>query len=167
VRAPRLYAGLYTEQIQLQDFVILEGTSVSGTVSRGGLPLSGVKVRLRDGLLTSTIGTSDSSGRYGLRVRGGRFEVRVVPPADSGLPEALLAQSAGISITNGTPSVNLDFQYAVSLLFTDLALTVNTPGGTPVASRSRCWSRAWTATWQTSAASPAVATCWRTAASAG
>jgi hypothetical protein len=28
--------------------------------------------------------------------------------------------------------VNLDFQYAVSLLFTDLALTVNTPGGTPV-----------------------------------
>ena len=68
--------------------------------------------------------------RTELRARGGRFEVRVLPPAQTGLPEAQLPESAGVIIPEGALEVPLDFQYA-ALPASRLELTVNTPGGQP------------------------------------
>jgi hypothetical protein len=131
IRAPRLYAELIPEQFQLQDYVMLPGTKVSGTISAAGVPLPDAKVRLRDGPLPSTVGDTIASGAYELRSRGGRFEVRVLPAPKTGLPEAQLPESAGVIIPEGAAEVLLDFQYA-ALPASRLELTVNTPAGSPV-----------------------------------
>jgi hypothetical protein len=127
-RAPRLYTGLVPDQFGLQNYVMVPGTRVSGTISAGGVPLPGARLRLRDGLLPSTIGESGANGAYELRVRGGRFEIRVLPPPTSGLPEATLPESAGVIVPGDTGELGLDFQYA-SLPTTRLDLTVNGPDG--------------------------------------
>ncbi len=131
IRAPRVYTELMPEQFQLQDYVMLPGTKVSGTISAAGVPLGAAKVRLRDGPLPSTIGDTSASGAYELRSRGGRFEVRVLPAPNTGLPEAQLPESAGVIIPEGAAEVPLDFQYA-ALPASRLELTVNTPAGSPV-----------------------------------
>ncbi len=138
IRPPQLYPELSHPDIQLQDYVMQPGTRVSGTISAAGVPLPAARVRLRDGLLPSTIGTTTGNGGYELRVRGGRFEmrvrrfeVRVLPPPGTGLPEALLPESAGVTIPEDLAELPLDFQYG-ALPTSRLELTVNTPAGSPV-----------------------------------
>ena len=96
IRAPRLYPGVLADQIELQDFVMDPGVRVVGTVQTAAGPLAAARVRLRSGLLTSTIGDTGAAGGYELRARAGRFEVRILPPVDSGLPEAQLPESSGV-----------------------------------------------------------------------
>jgi hypothetical protein len=130
VRAPRLYAGITAAQFSVQDFALDRGTLVSGTVSVAGVPLASARVRLRDGLLTSTIGDSNPAGGYELRVRAGRFEIRVSPPPASGLPEAQLPESAGLIIPPGAAGIQADFRYG-ELPLSRLDLTITGPGSGP------------------------------------
>jgi hypothetical protein len=100
VRAPILYpsrtrTGLYTATYRID-----EGAPFAGNIVLAGAPLPNARVRLRDGLLMSTVGKADALGAFRLRLRpdGRRFEARVIPPDDSGLPEALLPQETGVMI---------------------------------------------------------------------
>jgi hypothetical protein len=86
-------------------------------------------VRLRSGALPSTVGESAADGSYELRARGGRFEVRVLPPETSGLPEAQLPQSIGLEINEPLPAEwPLDFTYSTPAPG-QLDLTVQGAGG--------------------------------------
>ena len=95
-RAPLAYSGLLAEEFGLQSFGSIPACGCPGGAQRATARCSGARVRLRAGALPSTVGQADAAGAYELRVRGGRFEVRVVPPESSGLPEAQLPESTGL-----------------------------------------------------------------------
>ena len=128
-RAPLAYSGLLAEEFGLQSFRVNPGTRVAGVVlNSDGTPLAGARVRLRSGALPSTVGQTDAAGVYELRVRGGRFEVRVVPPDSSGLPEAQLPESTGFLIGDAPADLPLDFSYGPAS-GVRLGVTVQGPAG--------------------------------------
>ncbi len=130
-RAPLAHAGLLAEEFGLQSFRVDRGIAVSGAVAIAAGPLRGARVRLRAGALPSTVGETGDGGRYALQARAGQFEVRVLPPEGSGLPEAQLPQSAGVILREGDSSAAVDFTYAAAAPVR-LDLTVLAPTGAPL-----------------------------------
>jgi hypothetical protein len=131
--APRAFLAItpMTFPSSLQQ-VFSRGTRVFGHVRTATGALEGARVRLRAGLLPSTLRTTDAVGAFELRARPGRFEVRVLPPPDSGLPEARVDEFHGVDIPSPEPdALPLDFTYA-ALATTRLDLTITLPdGGAP------------------------------------
>ena len=128
-RAPIVFRNLSWDAFASTSFQVDPGMAIAGKVFSSTGPLDKSRVRLRDELLPSTVGTTDANGAYRLQTRGGRFEARVVPPPSSGLPEAQLPRSAGIVIPEvGGLNGNLDFTYA-ALPMTRLVLTVQKSDG--------------------------------------
>ena len=130
VLPPKLFSGLRLDQFPVTTFMIEAGARVEGTTRLGTAPLGNARLRLRAGLLPSTVGWTNTAGSYELFARPapGRFEVRVLPPSDSGLPEAILPESSGLLIA-GAAVVPLDFTYKPTPT-SSLDLTVLTPQGT-------------------------------------
>lgn len=77
------------------------GSEVAGSVrGPGGAPLAGAQVQLMIGGVPSTLATTTAAGAFALRARplpGARVEVRVAPPAGSGLPR-LVATSTELAL---------------------------------------------------------------------
>jgi len=76
------------------------GTVVTGTVrGPGGGALAGAKVQLYDGIVPSTIGTTDGAGAFSLRAdfAGTMITAKVTPPPNSGLPR--LEATAAFTLT--------------------------------------------------------------------
>jgi hypothetical protein len=135
--APIVVHGRPAEIINSNLFVLDPGISVSGQVSSSKGPANGARVLLRDGPVPSTTGTVDG-GRYDLRVRNGnRFAAVVIPPPDSGLPEARLAAGSGLAIYDFPPGPRtLDFSWSAIDTAT-LDLTVLDSAGAAVKSAVR------------------------------
>jgi hypothetical protein len=128
-RAPLAYLSLTAEQLRLQSYRVDPGIRLRGTVRGPGGPVAGARIRLRSGALPSTVGESAADGTFELRARGGRFEVRVLPPEASGLPEAQLPQSIGLTLPDPAPAeMPLDFTYD-AIPAVQLNLTVQGAGG--------------------------------------
>jgi hypothetical protein len=123
----QLYSARSVSQLSATNFMLDAGVAIGGSTLVGNTPLVGAKVRLSAGLLPSTIGVTDPGGSFALRARDGRFEVRVVPPADSGLADALLPESSGIEVRTGNPQ-QLSLRYS-ELPPAQLDLRVLTPEG--------------------------------------
>jgi hypothetical protein len=99
--APALIGGRSPSELRAENFMLDAGVTVRGTVRAGptpGAPLPGARVLLRAGALPSTIGTSGADGGFELRARAASFEAVVLPPPDSGLPEARLPAGELLSI---------------------------------------------------------------------
>jgi hypothetical protein len=123
----QLFTALTASWFPTANFTLDGGVAIGGSTLVGDAPVVGARVRLSAGLLPSTVGVTDAQGSFALRARSGQFEVRVVPPADSGLPDALLPESSGIAVTNTPQQVSLRY----TLLPTaQLDLRVLTPEGT-------------------------------------
>jgi hypothetical protein len=104
-QAPALIRGRRASELRAESFRLDDGVAVQGTVRAGpapGAPQPGARVLLRAGALPSTIGTSAADGSYQLRARAGGFEVVVLPPAGSGLPEARLPAGDSLSIAGAS-----------------------------------------------------------------
>jgi hypothetical protein len=129
-RAPILFGPLLGEEINTRKLLVDAGLAVTGKITSNSGPLRGSRLRLRDNLLPSTVGDADPAGVYSLRTRPGTFEARVLPPADSGLPEAQVPRSAGIAIDANLGT--LDFSYG-AVTMAKLTLTVKTADGQPPA----------------------------------
>jgi hypothetical protein len=129
IRAPLAFPDVRAEEFGLLSFQVDRGASLQGAVRAGERPLPGARVRLRAGMLPSTVGETGADGQYGLQVRGGaQYEVRVVPPESSGLPEAQLPQSSGVSVASSDTTLAVDFTYAAAVPVR-LDLTVLDPAG--------------------------------------
>lgn len=75
------------------------GTALAGQALDGaGMPVRNVRVVLRAGVLTSTVGESDASGAFAVRVREGQFGAVFSAPPDSGLPDAHVAADPGLAV---------------------------------------------------------------------
>jgi hypothetical protein len=87
--APLLVTGRTPAALNVLSQKLTRGNEVRGTVIDGaGAPVRDARVILRAGALTSTVGVSDASGAFDLRVREGTFGLVVSPAPGSGLPEA-------------------------------------------------------------------------------
>ncbi|HEY0705662.1 MAG TPA: hypothetical protein VGG33_02640 [Polyangia bacterium] len=135
-RAPILYQR-HLDQFGVTLFRVDQGTRVSGLVKQVDTPLPDVRLRLRDEALVSTVGKTNAQGAFTMLVRPGRadrqfrFEARVIPPAETGLPEAQLAQTSGITVGSGGVAGDITFTYKALEM---VALTVNLTapaGGAP------------------------------------
>lgn len=129
---PLGFAGLGVAQITTTRFVLDAGHEVSGSVRTDAGPLPGARVRLRGPAFPSTIGSTDAAGRFTLRVRNGTFEARVLPPPDTGLPEAQLELPGGVAVPAAGGTTTLGFTYR-ALTTTRLDLTLAAPDGGPPA----------------------------------
>jgi hypothetical protein len=82
-----------------------DGVPVTGVLTdAAGAPIAGAKVSLRSGALPSTVGTSNATGAFSLRVRAGTYGATIAP--GTALPSAELSIDAapGIPITAETPA---------------------------------------------------------------
>jgi hypothetical protein len=112
VIAPRGYLNLDPPGIKLELFELRPGTLISGRVRAAGVGLEAARVRLRAGIVPSTVGTTQTDGSFQLRGRSGEHEITVLAPPDSGLPDAVFDQGAGGLIPDPEPaSLGLDFSY--------------------------------------------------------
>jgi hypothetical protein len=129
VVAPLLFRGS-PALIAQNMFVLDPGLSVSGQITSSKGPLTGARMFLQNGSLPSTAGTSKANGEFDdLRVRSGsRFSAVIIPPANSGLPEARLAAGSGLAIYSSPPGQRvLDFAWsAIDTATLDLNVTDST-----------------------------------------
>jgi hypothetical protein len=108
--APALFRRLRPTQIAAQPFTFEHGTLVRGRLLVGtDSPVAGARVLLRAGPLPSTLGASRADGAFELRARPEAFTALVLPPPDSGLPEAHLP--TGQRLTVGTTSLDLELRW--------------------------------------------------------
>jgi hypothetical protein len=135
--APLLFRGRPSE-INHNLFTIDPGISVGGQVSSSKGLAAGARVLLSDGPVPSTTGEVKVSGQYELRVRSGsRFAAVVIPPPDSGLPEARLPAGSGLAIYDFPPGPRvLDFAWS-AIDSSILDLTVLDSAGAALSSRVR------------------------------
>jgi hypothetical protein len=76
-----------------------QGITVEGMVrDADGSPLPNSKVILRAGELTSTLGDSDATGAFRVRVRPGQFSATVSPPVALGMLRAEFPIATGVTI---------------------------------------------------------------------
>ncbi|HET6284688.1 MAG TPA: hypothetical protein VFH73_27270 [Polyangia bacterium] len=76
-----------------------QGITVEGMVrDADGSPLPDSKVILRAGELTSTLGASDATGAFRVRVRPGQFSATVSPPVALGMLRAEFPIATGVTI---------------------------------------------------------------------
>lgn len=81
------------------DVAITKGITIQGKVLHGGQGLAGVRVTLQTSMVKtvpvpSTLATTDSTGAFSLQGRVGLAALTVLPPASSGLPAAVVQDSA-------------------------------------------------------------------------
>jgi hypothetical protein len=109
------------------------GVNVTGTLRDGkGNPVVGARAILMAGALPSTVGVSGADGTLGLLARQGTFSADILPPAGSGLPEALVTGSPGIVLLPGATDLNFSMDWA-KVPAAALTIAVTGPGGAPVA----------------------------------
>jgi hypothetical protein len=127
--APELLSARTLAELELPLYLDA-GTPVRGRITVDGAPLPRAKILLRtERGLPSTIEESSSpTAGYEVRARAGQFDLLVLPPAGSGLPDARGRETVAVP---GTGSVALDFAYA-PLPVTRLAVTVEGTSGAVV-----------------------------------
>ncbi len=130
-RAPIFFPERRAEDFARTEFEVGPGVTLAGRIAgSNGQALAGSRVRLRAGVLPSTLGSADAEGRFSLRVREGRWEARVLPPAGSGLPEAQVPSSAGIEVAAGASAIEpVQFAYN-AIATTQLTVNLLKPEGT-------------------------------------
>jgi hypothetical protein len=96
--------------------VITPGVTVHGdTRDSLGRAIVGTRILLRaDTGRPSTIGVSNATGDFLLQTREGPHSVTIVPPASSGLPEAIVPLSAGFVLATGTFEIDLGMAWSSS-----------------------------------------------------
>ncbi len=133
--APQLFQSLTPASINSSSFGLAGGVTVTGSTSAsGGQAVADVRVMLTNQdptasqpskLVFSSVGSSDSQGKYLLHAQPGTYWVSLSPPVGSGLPEALAPASV---VLNG--DTTLDFSWnAVSSA--TLTLNVLDAAGNP------------------------------------
>jgi hypothetical protein len=129
--APQLFTGT-PEQLVQNGFKLDPGIAISGRMTSGGTPVQGARILLRTGALPSTPGLAAATGRFQLRARAGDYAATIIPPADSGLPEARIVPGGGLIIyPPAPPSATMDFEWSATET-SMLDLTVHRADGTPV-----------------------------------
>jgi hypothetical protein len=133
--APLLVSG-FPDALANQ-MAITPGASVTGVMRDGaGNPVSGAHVILTFGARPSTVGLSAADGTFALTTRDGSLSADILPPAGSGLPEALVG-SPGIFLTADMKSLALSMDWA-KVPAGALTIKASAPGaGTPVVAGSR------------------------------
>lgn len=103
--APLLLTGRTPAALNVLSQRLPRGHEVAGLVTTAtGAPVRDARVILRAGPLTSTVGVSDTTGAFDLRVREGTFSLMVAPPPGSGLPEAHVLGPAPSGAPSASPS---------------------------------------------------------------
>ncbi|MEP6653914.1 MAG: hypothetical protein ABJA82_11170 [Myxococcales bacterium] len=112
--------------------VLDQGIPVRGSVlNRNGTPVVGARVLLRDGIRPSTMGVSDAAGKFQLWTRSGIASAIIIPPADSGLPEARVSNIPGILVDDNLSDLTMSWDSPARAQF---AVVVRSIDGTqPVA----------------------------------
>jgi hypothetical protein len=135
--APLLQTAKTPAALNVLPLVLTPGTAVSGrALGAGGQPVRDVRVVLRAGALTSTVGASDAAGGFALRSRGGTFALAVSPPSDAGLPELALAATPGLPIPDAASAGSLEIRWA-PVTAASVTLSVRAPDGIRPAAGAR------------------------------
>jgi hypothetical protein len=126
--APYVVLGQTPAMLNVLPQKLSPGAALTGKlVDGGGAPLRDGRVILRAGPLTSTVGASDVTGAFALRVRAGQFALTASPPPASGLPELTLAPENGLTIGEVPAAGTIEVKWAaitpapVGLLITSAA----------------------------------------------
>ena len=80
-------------------------------------PVVGARVLLREGIRPSTMGVSDAAGKFQLWTRSGVASAIIVAPADSGLPEARVAETPGIVVDDNLRDLTMSWDSSVRAPF--------------------------------------------------
>ena len=122
---------------EFQGFTVDQGLQVgTRTVDANGTPIVGARMMLKNGDLTSTVGTSDSMGQMDLWTRSGTMAAIVVPPDGSGLPQArvdIAADGTGLVVPTNTSSFSLTMTWVAATRSTLTINVMDVDGSTAVA----------------------------------
>jgi hypothetical protein len=127
VIAPQLFHGTPSALGQRM-FKMDDGVPITGQVRGPMGPIKGARVLLRADQVPSTIGLTTATGDYQMRARAGDFAALIIPPANSGLPQARLTAGSGLKIYDQTARATLDFEWS-AVTTTSLDLTVHRADG--------------------------------------
>jgi hypothetical protein len=135
--APVLHTAKTPSALNVLPLLLTPGTALGGqVVDAGNRPVRDARVVLRAGALTSTVGPSDVTGAFSLRVHGGTFGVTVSPPPDTGLPELVLASDSGLTILEAASAGTADIAWA-PVVTAAVSLAVSAPDGVRPAAGAR------------------------------
>ena len=124
--APQVFTGLNPSGI----FKVDNGTFVTGNAVDGqGTAVPRAKVLLRAGARPSTIGDVDPRGNFSLSARPGVLSAVIVPPPETGLPEANVPASPGIVLDGAGRYLKIEW---APVTRSALALTVTSQTDAPV-----------------------------------
>ena len=128
--APQLFRNLTPAAFAKTSFQLVDGIAVSGTTAVEGSPVADARWVLSNqepgqkasgDLLFSSVGRSESNGRFLLNVQAGSYRVSISPPVGSGLAEAISSQPVNVRLGTtlsfewtapATASINLRVQDA-------------------------------------------------------
>jgi hypothetical protein len=123
--APQLFQSLTPASINSSSFGLAGGVTVTGSTSAsGGQAVADVRVMLTNQdptasqpskLLFSSVGSSDTQGKYLLHAQPGTYWVSLSPPIGSGLPEAVAPASV---VLTGDTTLNFSWNAVSSATLT-------------------------------------------------
>ncbi len=131
--APMVFRNQSTVFLAAQDpydLALDAGRTVVGQVVDDGMQgIYGVGVTMSCGDRPSSLSQTDLTGRFALAARAGSCGLAVLPPAETGLPAAMLSSSAGLWLLQ-SGELDVLVRYA-GISFGSVDVTVSYPDGTP------------------------------------